>query len=108
MIVIIVLALFAFEAFNYSTTELPWRIFLGGLMFAGIKWSTILSIAFCGIDFAGIRLTGSRSAGEPIKRGLVPVRSLAACRNHECHPDLVGCEHGDDEHAPRTRVLSMP
>jgi hypothetical protein len=52
--VILITALFAFEMFNYSTTEYALRDMLGNLKFAGITWGTILSIAFCGIDFAGI------------------------------------------------------
>ena len=52
--VIIVTALFAFEVFNYSTTEFALKDLLGELSFAGISWATILAIAFCGIDFAGI------------------------------------------------------
>jgi hypothetical protein len=51
---IIITALFAFEIFNYSTTEYALTDLLGDLKFAGIRWATILSIAFCGIDFAGI------------------------------------------------------
>ncbi len=51
---IIIIALVAFEMFNYSTTEYALSDLLGGLLFANIRWSTILSIAFCGIDFAGI------------------------------------------------------
>jgi hypothetical protein len=51
---IIVVALLAFELFNYSTTEYALRDLLGNLRFIGIPWATILSIAFCGIDFAGI------------------------------------------------------
>ena len=51
---IIIVALIAFEMFNYSTTEYALSDLLGGLSFFGIKWSTILAIAFCGIDFAGI------------------------------------------------------
>lgn len=47
-------ALLAFEIFNFSTTEFALNDVLGGLSFAGIRWATILSIAFCGIDFAGI------------------------------------------------------
>lgn len=47
-------ALLAFEIFNYSTTEFALHDVLGNLSFAGIGWATILSIAFCGIDFAGI------------------------------------------------------
>src|ERR1035437_7909611 len=52
---ILLLALFAFEIFNYSTTAFALTDMLGAnLRFLGISWATILSIAFCGIDFAGI------------------------------------------------------
>ena len=51
---IILAALLSFEIFNYSTTDYALRDLLGDLRFAGIHWATILSIAFCGIDFAGI------------------------------------------------------
>lgn len=51
---IIITALIAFEIFNYSTTDFALRDLLGDLRFAGFQWATILSIAFCGIDFAGI------------------------------------------------------
>jgi hypothetical protein len=52
--IIIVTALFAFEIFNYSTTDFALSDLLGDLRFLSIRWSTILAIAFCGIDFAGI------------------------------------------------------
>jgi hypothetical protein len=52
--IIIITALFAFEAFNYSTTDFALSDLLGNLTFLGIRWATILAIAFCGIDFAGI------------------------------------------------------
>jgi hypothetical protein len=51
---IIVTALFAFETFNYGTTHFALTDLLGDLSFAGISWATILAVAFCGIDFAGI------------------------------------------------------
>lgn len=51
---IIIGALLAFEVFNYSTTDFALTDMLGDLKFAGLRWATILSIAFCGIDFAGI------------------------------------------------------
>ena len=50
----ILAALLAFEVFNFSTTQYALHDMLGDLAFAGFKWSTILAIAFCGIDFAGI------------------------------------------------------
>ncbi len=52
--IIIIGALVAFEIFNYSTTQFALADVLGNLKFAGITWSTILALAFCGIDFAGI------------------------------------------------------
>jgi hypothetical protein len=51
---IIILAMVAFEAFNYGTTAYALRDLLGDLRFAGIPWATLMAIAFCGIDFAGI------------------------------------------------------
>jgi hypothetical protein len=52
---ILVLALLAFEVFNYSTTDFALTDLLGSnLTFIGLRWATILSIAFCGIDFAGL------------------------------------------------------
>lgn len=53
-ILIFILALVAFEAFNFSTTEYALSDLLGELRFIGIRWSTLLAVAFCGIDFAGI------------------------------------------------------
>ena len=50
----IVGAVLAFEVFNYSTTQFALHDVLGDLTFAGFRWATILAIAFCGIDFAGI------------------------------------------------------
>ncbi len=52
--VMIVGALLAFEIFNFSTTQFALHDMLGDLAFAGLRWATILAIAFCGIDFAGI------------------------------------------------------
>ncbi|HEY3313612.1 MAG TPA: hypothetical protein VGK00_18380 [Anaerolineales bacterium] len=52
---LIMLALLAFEVFNYSTTDFALTDLLSGdLKFLGVRWATILAIAFCGIDFAGI------------------------------------------------------
>ncbi len=51
---ILITALLAFELFNFGTTSFALQDVLGDLKFAGIQWSAILAIAFCGIDFAGI------------------------------------------------------
>jgi len=47
-------ALVAFEVFNFSTTEFALTDLLGELQFLSIRWSTILALAFSGMDFAGI------------------------------------------------------
>jgi len=62
--VLIIGALLAFEAFNYSTTEFALSDLLGDLKFASVRWATILSIAFCGIDFAGIARLFTPEQGE--------------------------------------------
>jgi hypothetical protein len=71
--VIIVTALFAFEVFNYSTTDFALSDLLGDLKFMGIRWATILAIAFCGIDFAGIARLFTPSVG--------PGRNTAPAQN---------------------------
>jgi hypothetical protein len=65
--IIIVTALIAFEAFNYTTTDFALTDLLGDLRFLGIRWAMILSLAFCGIDFAGIArlLTPGEGKDEP-------------------------------------------
>lgn len=53
--IILLVALLAFEIFNYSTTDFALTDLLGkDLTFMNLRWATILSVAFCGIDFAGI------------------------------------------------------
>jgi hypothetical protein len=61
---LIVGALIAFEIFNFSTTVFALTDLLGDLDFAGIKWATILALAFCGIDFAGIARLFTPESGE--------------------------------------------
>jgi hypothetical protein len=60
-------AMLAFESFNYGTTEFALGDLLGELSFAGLRWSTILALAFCGMDFAGIAriFTPEREEGQP-------------------------------------------
>jgi hypothetical protein len=51
---ILITALLAFELFNFDTTEYALEDLLGPTSFAGIRWATILAIAFCSIDIAGL------------------------------------------------------
>ena len=64
---IILFALLSFEIFNYSSTTFALQDILGGLAFGPFKWATILAIAFCSIDFAGIAriFTPERGRDEP-------------------------------------------
>lgn len=64
---LIVVALVFFEMFNYSTTDFALHDLLGDLEFMSLRWSTILALAFCGIDFAGIAriFTPEEGADEP-------------------------------------------
>lgn len=66
---LILLGLASFETFNFSTTEFALADLLGGLSFAGIRWATILALAFCSIDFAGIArlMTPQTTDDEPIE-----------------------------------------
>jgi len=63
----ILCALLAFEMFNYSSTAFALQDILGDLSFGPFKWATILAIAFCGIDFAGIAriFTPEKGRDEP-------------------------------------------
>ena len=60
-------ALLAFEIFNFSTTQFALVDVLGDLKFMGFRWASILAVAFCGIDFAGIAriFTPEQGAEEP-------------------------------------------
>src|SRR5688572_30439030 len=64
---IILVALLAFEVFNYSSTSFALRDVLGDLAFGPVRWATILAFAFCGIDFAGIAriFTPEKGRNEP-------------------------------------------
>ena len=65
--VILVMALLAFELFNFDTTRYALSNLLGDVRFAGVSWAAILAIAFCAIDFAGLArlFTPERGAKEP-------------------------------------------
>lgn len=62
-------ALLAFELFNYSTTQFALIDILGDLKFGGMRWASILAVAFCGIDFAGIArlFTPEKGRDEPVE-----------------------------------------
>lgn len=61
-------ALLAFELFNFSSTDFALTDLIGDLSFGGISWATVLALAFCAIDFAGIAHMFSN--GNLVKRGL--------------------------------------
>lgn len=51
---ILIVALFAFELFNFDTTRYALSNLLGDVAFLGVRWAAILAVAFCAIDFAGL------------------------------------------------------
>ena len=51
---ILAVALLAFEAFNFDTTQYALNSLLGEVRFLTVRWATILAVAFCAIDFAGL------------------------------------------------------
>jgi hypothetical protein len=65
--IILVVALVAFEIFNFDTTRFALNSILGDISFVGVTWATILAIAFCAIDFAGLArlFTPERGREEP-------------------------------------------
>lgn len=65
--IILSVALLAFETFNFDTTQYALRSLLGDVQFVGLQWASILAIAFCAIDFAGLAklFTPERGADEP-------------------------------------------
>lgn len=64
---IMVMALIAFELFNFDTTRYALTNLIGEIHVIGVSWSTILALAFCFIDFAGLfrLLTPEQGADEP-------------------------------------------
>ncbi len=60
---ILLVALFAFEIFNFDTTRYALRDLLGDIRFANIEWAAILAIAFCSIDFAGLTRIFTKDQG---------------------------------------------
>jgi hypothetical protein len=64
---LLVVALIAFEIFNFDTTRYALQNLLGDVNFWGLRWATILAIAFCSIDFAGLArlFTPEQGSEEP-------------------------------------------
>jgi hypothetical protein len=62
-------ALIAFEVSNFNATRFALLDIIGDLAFGGVRWATILAIAFCGIDFAGIAriFTPEQGSDEPVE-----------------------------------------
>lgn len=65
--VLLIVALIAFELFNYDTTRFALHSLLGEANFAGLAWATVLAVAFCAIDFAGLArlFTPEQGQAEP-------------------------------------------
>ena len=64
---LLIVALVAFEIFNFDTTRFALHSLLGEANFLGLHWAVVLAIAFCAIDFAGLArlFTPEQGADEP-------------------------------------------
>ncbi len=64
---ILTIAGLLFEIFNFISTQYALLDILGNLSFAGMRWASVLAVAFCGIDFAGIAriFTPEKGRDEP-------------------------------------------
>jgi len=64
---LMVSALLAFEIFNFDTTRFALESLLGKTRFINLTWASILAVAFCAIDFAGLAklFTPQRGFDEP-------------------------------------------
>jgi hypothetical protein len=51
---ILTIALFGFELFNFDTTRFALSHLMGGSHFWGLEWAGILALAFGSLDFAGL------------------------------------------------------
>lgn len=51
---ILIIALLAFEIFNFDTTRYALESLIGEKSFVGMTWAAVLAVAFCAIDFAGL------------------------------------------------------
>lgn len=51
---ILTLAVLGFELFNFDTTRFALSHLMGGRTFAGLSWATVLALAFCSLDLAGL------------------------------------------------------
>jgi hypothetical protein len=58
-----------FEIFNFATTEFALSDIMGELSFLGVRWATLLALAFCVIDLAGIArvFTPEQGRDEPVE-----------------------------------------
>ncbi len=65
--VVLLIALLAFEIFNFDTTRYALESLLGDRQFWRFTWAAILAFAFCAIDFAGLSrlFTPERGSDEP-------------------------------------------
>jgi hypothetical protein len=67
---ILVVALVAFEIFNFDTTRYALQSLLGETNFMGMQWAVVLAIAFCAIDFAGLTRLFTPEQGQQESRAI--------------------------------------
>ncbi len=62
---LLVISLLAFEIFNFDTTQYALGNLLGDVNFMSLRWATILAVAFCAIDFAGLAYLFNSDSKQP-------------------------------------------
>jgi hypothetical protein len=77
---VILIALGAFEVFNFDTTRYGLETLLNGGSFYGVSWATILAIAACFVDLPGLArlVTEQKGKDEPIEIYVLGAGWLAA------------------------------
>lgn len=62
-----VVGLLSFEIFNFDTTRYALRDLIGPVSIFSFEWASLMSIAFCSIDFAGLigLFAPNKEKGEP-------------------------------------------
>lgn len=63
-----ILSMIAFDVFNFASTEFALSDFLGDMEIWGLRWATLLAVAFCLIDIAGIAGIFTPEKGKNEKR----------------------------------------
>lgn len=60
-----------FEVFNFASTEFSLADLTGGIEFWGVRWATLIALAFCGVDFAGVARIFTPETGKDERKEVI-------------------------------------